>query len=576
MTYLLRCRRSYIYFLITLFTLLTAIAQEENTHHIPDSLSGKTYDYLYNKVLENPTDTIASLTYFNTYLAKAIDGGSNLDKLNGHINLSYYTKNKEAKLNLINNALLDIQDISDEDLVSTYIYAGTAYHDYFDYETAVTYYLKALKIAQDYNSKRVESAILNNIAKIKEDVGKHKEALPLYKKCYAYEMSKRDTIAIIGTTINIAESMRHNKMHDSASYYYHAIIDRAYKESPSYGNLATINEGINLFYKKKYVEAEKLLLKGYSQMDFSVGSQKHHILAILYLGKIQLALYNDEEKAKANFIKVDSLASETEVIIPNTIEAYEYLIRYYEKKEDLKKQLDAVIKLSKLRATISSRKINTVDMLYSEFDTPQLLKNKEALIQQLKQKETTNSIQIVYLIIFILFLIILFILQYNKHKKYRNQFNSIISELDNQDTKSNSNHDASDTSNLLLEGINEITITTILQKLDQFEKQKGFLQKDITLAILAKKCGTNTKYLPKIIHVYKDKSFVNYINYLRIDYILKELRENTTLQKYTIKTISEEAGFNTAESFSRAFKNKTGIRPSYYIRNLKKELSNDS
>ena len=116
-----------------------------------------------------------------------------------------------------------------------------------------------------------------------------------------------------------------------------------------------------------------------------------------------------------------------------------------------------------------------------------------------------------------------------------------------------------------------MTITSILKKLDQFEEKKGFLQKDITLAILAKKCATNTKYLPKVINIHKDKSFVSYINNLRIDYILKELKENKILQKYTIKTISEEAGFNTAESFARAFKNKTGIRPSYYIRNLKKE-----
>jgi YesN/AraC family two-component response regulator len=216
-------------------------------------------------------------------------------------------------------------------------------------------------------------------------------------------------------------------------------------------------------------------------------------------------------------------------------------------------------------------------MLYSQFDTPQLLKSKEALIQKLEHKATTNSNRITYLIAFILLLIVLFILQYSRHKKYRNRFNTVILELDNQKTKSTPeikstpDHNTSNTPKLLLDDIDETTITKILHQLDQFEKKKGFLQKDITLAILAKKCSTNTKYLPKIIHLHKDKSFVNYINNLRIIYILKELRENTILQKYTIKTISEEAGFNTAESFARAFKNKTGIRPSYYIRNLKKK-----
>jgi YesN/AraC family two-component response regulator len=209
-------------------------------------------------------------------------------------------------------------------------------------------------------------------------------------------------------------------------------------------------------------------------------------------------------------------------------------------------------------------------MLYSEFDTPQLLKNKEALIKQLEDKATTLGIRTMYLIIFILFLIVLFILQYSRHRKYRNRFDIIISELDNQETKKVTHLNT--TSNpQLLSTIDEDTINAVLEKLNQFEKKKGFLQKDITLTILAKKCATNTKYLPKIIHIHKDKSFVNYINNLRIDYILKELRDNTILQKYTIKTISEEAGFNTAESFARAFKNKTGIRPSYYIKKLKKK-----
>ncbi len=32
--------------------------------------------------------------------------------------------------------------------------------------------------------------------------------------------------------------------------------------------------------------------------------------------------------------------------------------------------------------------------------------------------------------------------------------------------------------------------------------------------------------------------------------------------------IAEEAGFNTAESFSKAFFKKTGIKPSYFIKEL--------
>ncbi len=569
MIYLLRYRLSYI--LCILFISLATFAQEEKGYVIPDSLSDKTYDYLSLKIEQNYADTISAITYINSYLAKAIHEDNGYRRHRGHILLSRYTKDKDAKFAFIKKALLDIDSLDNANLVYLYTNLGIVYYEYYEYKPAIENYLKALKIARSSNDKKAEYTLLYNIALIKERVGKHDEALSSYKKCLTYEIQTKDTIGSTITMVGIARSMHYNKKYDSASYYYEKIVDRAYQQLPLYGSIVTINEGINLYSKRNYIEAEQLLLKGFSEIDYTIENQKQYILAKLYLGKIQLTHYNDSEKAKAYFTKVNSLVSESNVAIPETIEAYEFLIKYYEGKGNLKEQLNVVTQLSQLKATISLRKINTIDMLHSGFDMPQLLKSKEALIQQLEHKATTNSNRITYLIIFILLLIALFILQYSRHRKYRNRFNIIISELDHQETKSTPDHNTSNTPKLLLDGIDETTITTILHKLDQFEKKKGFLQKDITLAILAKKCATNTKYLPKIIHIHKDKSFVNYINNLRVDYILKELRENTILQKYTIKTISEEAGFNTAESFARAFKNKTGIRPSYYIRNLKKK-----
>ncbi|GGG34326.1 hypothetical protein GCM10011344_38860 [Dokdonia pacifica] len=557
--------------LFTLCISYTILAQEEKTYVIPDSLTGKSYDYLHNKIQQNPTDTISSIVYINSYLAKAIGEDNAFRRHYGYLFLSYYARDKDTKFNYIEKALRESKNIDDIYKIYLYIYIGTVYYDYYDYEAAIENYIKARKLSESIDNKKSKYIILNNIALVKENIGKHDQALELHKECLTYKILKNDTIGIIGTTLEIAESMRNNKMYDSATYYYKTIIDKAYRNNTTYGDIITINEGVNLFFKKKYLEAESLLLKGYSQIDLNQESQKYYILATHYLGKIQLAHYNNAEKATTYFTKVDSLVSKTNAVVPSTIEAYEFLMTYYDKKGDRQKQLEIIKKLYELRTTISSRNLNTVDMLHSEFDTPQLLKKKELLIKQLEGKASTLATRSVYLVIFIIFLIALFILQFNRHKIYRERFNSIISKLDNKEIKSTLNHDTSNTPKLLLEGIDDTTITAILHKLDQFEKKEGFLQKDITLAILAKKCATNTKYLPKIIHIHKDKSFVNYINSLRIDYILKELRENTILQKYTVKTISEEAGFNTAESFARAFKNKTGIRPSYYIRNLKKK-----
>jgi AraC-like DNA-binding protein len=53
-----------------------------------------------------------------------------------------------------------------------------------------------------------------------------------------------------------------------------------------------------------------------------------------------------------------------------------------------------------------------------------------------------------------------------------------------------------------------------------------------------------------------------------MDYALKELKNNATFLKYSIKAIAQECGYTNATSFSRVFYRHTGIYPSFYIKQL--------
>ena len=53
-----------------------------------------------------------------------------------------------------------------------------------------------------------------------------------------------------------------------------------------------------------------------------------------------------------------------------------------------------------------------------------------------------------------------------------------------------------------------------------------FLNKDMSLALLASHLETNTKYLSEVINKYKGKNFNVYINELRINYIVSKLKTN--------------------------------------------------
>ena len=113
-------------------------------------------------------------------------------------------------------------------------------------------------------------------------------------------------------------------------------------------------------------------------------------------------------------------------------------------------------------------------------------------------------------------------------------------------------------------------ITKILTSLENFEKDKEFLNSKISIAGLAKSIGTNPNYLSKTVNHFKKMSFSQYINTLRIAHAIDSLKSDPMYRKYTLKAIAAEFGFNNTESFSKAFYKETGIKPSFFMKSLEK------
>ncbi len=118
--------------------------------------------------------------------------------------------------------------------------------------------------------------------------------------------------------------------------------------------------------------------------------------------------------------------------------------------------------------------------------------------------------------------------------------------------------------------INDERINDILEKLKKLEQQKYFLRRDCTLHNVAKKLKTNTAYLSKIVNSELGKSFSSYINALRMSYIISELKNNSTLRAYSISAIADEIGYKSPDSFTKYFKEATGVSPAVYIRKIEK------
>jgi len=54
-------------------------------------------------------------------------------------------------------------------------------------------------------------------------------------------------------------------------------------------------------------------------------------------------------------------------------------------------------------------------------------------------------------------------------------------------------------------------------------------------------------------------------------YTIETLKTNPTFRKYSVKAIAEEVGFGNTDSFTNAFKKKTGITPFYFIKELERK-----
>ena len=110
----------------------------------------------------------------------------------------------------------------------------------------------------------------------------------------------------------------------------------------------------------------------------------------------------------------------------------------------------------------------------------------------------------------------------------------------------------------------------ILQKLEEWEKQQRYLDKNMTLSMLSSQMGVNTKYLSEVINSSKGKNFNGYINELRINHIALLLRTDPVYLNYKVSYLAEYSGFSSHSAFTTIFKSVTGMSPNVYIQEISK------
>ena len=98
----------------------------------------------------------------------------------------------------------------------------------------------------------------------------------------------------------------------------------------------------------------------------------------------------------------------------------------------------------------------------------------------------------------------------------------------------------------------ETTKALLLELTDLMEKEKLFLNTNVSLQKIADRLRTNRIYIPSAINYAFNKNFNAYISLMRINEAIRIII-NGKSQNLSMEGIARHSGFSNRNSFSRAF-----------------------
>lgn len=539
---------------------------------IPDSLKNVSLDTLFIRQIHS--NEPQNLVYANALLYKAKQQRDTFHLIAGY-HVMALLKDNDERVAYSDSIIQLSKEKSDAYYPTTaYLIKGAIYYRRGLYKDALDNYLLANKYAQKHANEDLIYQSNYCIIILKNTIGEFGEALKLERENHSYVINNRSAMdhdEYLSFIFAIATSHYGLKALDSASYYNTLGISESKRlNRQDRYSLFLLNEGVVKFKNLQYKEAYDSIIKAIPLLKKYDVSKTNLAIAYYHLGKLNYDSGKDEP-AIDYLKKVDTIFRKTNDLHPEARGTYELLINYYKKKNDLQQQLNYIEQLLKVDSIINTNNNYITRSIVKEYDIPKLEAEKKMLIEGFNKNKRQFRI-----IIFTLALISLLIsgglyYQYNRQKLYKGRFEKLLSQQESTNLKK---EDISKTTNKnLISTINvpEDVINTILTKLNTFETQKEFTELGLTSQILAKKLKTNSKYLSLVINHFKEQTFITYLNNLRIEHTIERLKSDFIFRKYTVQAISKEVGFNNPESFSKAFYKKTGIKPSFFMKELEKK-----
>ncbi|WP_298902569.1 helix-turn-helix domain-containing protein [uncultured Psychroserpens sp.] len=453
--------------------------------------------------------------------------------------------------------------VSDTTKVLAQLYLGEVYSYEDDYVLALKHFTKAEKIAINLpNWKKRDTRIFSCYA----SMGKLNQLLKNYEYAENYfsKALKLTPNSKMKSALLFDMSSLYEKKEDFNKAIEHALGALGEAEMNNWKlMLPTYYTGLSRYYLKKnhadsaiYFAKKGLKYNEYCRLD-----QLNNNIGEAYV------IQGNYEKASEYFRTALTYSSTPK----QTLEVYKNLRELNRQTKKYKLALHYNDLLLKLKDSLSDLKVKQeIVEITEQFESDK----KQVKIDNLNEKNDLNKVLIkkqkhqiilaVLLLVLLTSLASLIIHFYKKQNKKKQQLflknQQLVRRIENLEIQHKKKNNAPPS---------EIADKSRIQQfIYEFIENKDYLSKEITLQKMAKDGETNTTYLSKIINEEYGKSFSNFINDLRITFTLKKLEISPYYRKLTIEDIAEKSGFTSANSFYRAFKKKTGVTPSYYIKRI--------
>src|SRR5690554_2766604 len=487
-----------------------------------------------------------------------------------HIRIAYADSLLALAQNLQNNQLLGI----------AYGYKSNVEIVVKNYETALNYGLKAEEYLRYTEDLYTLNEVKNSIGMAYFYIEEYKKAYKLFKETTDYHFNNKENtynnnkkyiIHLFGLSKSAFRLQKYDTLQLLIKEGYSGIKELKVHHQPLEKAYFSLIDGMYHHQLQEYQKSDSLFQSALLPIKENSDFANEH-LVYLFLGK-NLWEQGKKEQALDHFLKIDTLYQNKDFTNNELNEAYSYIIDYYKEQKNPEKQLHYTNVLLQISGELQTKDKNLTSYLHTNLDTKRLEESKAVLEKEINRNKSWNKIIYVIVAVLVVLLIGLFFIYKKSKKELQNKY-ELLTKQDNLEV-SQSQPELPDApqglENKMQKEISD-TAQIILTRLSTFEQNKAYLQK-ITLEELAEQFSTNRSTLSNVINEHKETNFSNYINKLRVDEAVHQIKNNPQLQKQSLDALADEFGFGSAKSFSVTFKKITEISITDFLRLSKQQTA---